>query len=193
LFLKNRKYFIAGVLVVTLTAGIVLGVFPDGNMSVRIKDMLNPQGRTIPARLLVWKSSINMFKDRPLTGVGWECYRKAYPAYMIKKEGVHWVNFRKRVFSHAHSNFLNIAAETGIFGLAAFLWVLISIVISSANIYRNTRDKMLKTTALSCLAVFLVFFISGVTEYNFGDSEVAMLFYFLLGITFAIPRIETIL
>jgi len=83
-----------------------------------------------------------------------------------------------------------VAIEAGLLGLGVFLWVIIIIFKALYRIYRTTNDTFLKAVVLGTLAAMVSFIIGGLTEYNYGDSEVLMLLYFLLGLSFAIPGIN---
>lgn len=69
-------------------------------------------------RLALWESSLAMVLDHPLLGIGWGAYFMVYPAYDF------YIHDAKVLIFHAHNLYLNYAAETGVFGAAAFLWWL---------------------------------------------------------------------
>ena len=74
---------------------------------------------------------------------------------------------------HFHSNPLNILVETGWAGIALYLyWVYRCLVAGFGQKQKDPRLLSL-TTALAC--GFLSWQISGLVEYNFGDSEVLLL------------------
>lgn len=63
-----------------------------------------------------WQAALGMFSDHPWTGVGLGNYPQAYPQYALPR----WPD----PLGHAHNYYLNIAAEAGLPGLAAYLlWV----------------------------------------------------------------------
>jgi hypothetical protein len=43
---------------------------------------------------------------------------------------------------------------------------------------------------LGALGGLVGFFVSGLVHYNWGDSEVIMIFYFVIGLVLALHRIE---
>jgi hypothetical protein len=50
----------------------------------------------------------------------------------------------------------------------------------------------IRWTAVSGLSVLTAFVVGGLFEYNFGDSEVFMLFLFLISIPYGIARLRTV-
>jgi len=64
-------------------------------------------------RMAHWQAAWGMFSDRPWLGVGIGNYEPVYPAYALPG----W----EEPLGHAHNYYLNIAAEAGLVGLAAYL------------------------------------------------------------------------
>ena len=64
-------------------------------------------------RMAHWQAAWGMFNDRPWLGVGIGNYEPVYPAYSLPG----WTE----PLGHAHNYYLNIAAEAGLIGLAAYL------------------------------------------------------------------------
>ena len=60
-----------------------------------------------------WLAGVRMFADHPLLGVGIGNYADAYPAYHPRG----WY----AALAHAHNYYINIAAEAGVLGLAAYV------------------------------------------------------------------------
>jgi putative inorganic carbon (HCO3(-)) transporter len=68
-------------------------------------------------RMNVWAAVLDMIRDRPLIGIGPgnDAFNKIYPLYQRPKYTA----------LSAYSIFLEIAVETGLIGLACFLWLLV--------------------------------------------------------------------
>jgi putative inorganic carbon (HCO3(-)) transporter len=64
-------------------------------------------------RLAHWQAAWEMWAAHPWLGVGVGNYVPAYPAYALP----YWED----PMGHAHNYYLNVAAETGVVGLAAYL------------------------------------------------------------------------
>jgi O-antigen ligase len=84
-------------------------------------------------RLAHWIAGIHMFLDHPILGVGIGNYPDAYPLYYITI----FVNS----LGHAHNYYINIAAETGIIGLIAFLFFLTATFVAGGSAYRAINRK----------------------------------------------------
>jgi putative inorganic carbon (HCO3(-)) transporter len=74
---------------------------------------LTDENYAVVERLAHWEAALRMLSDRPLLGVGIGNYVPTYPAYAVPG----W----KDPLGHAHNQYLNVAAETGLVGLVAYL------------------------------------------------------------------------
>jgi len=93
-------------------------------------------------------------------------------------------------WGHMHSNLLQIALERGL--PALFLW------LAFLFIYARTLWRLLRNGAklewiergilLGALGGLAGFFTSGLVHYNWGDSEVVMVLYLIMGLSLAIHR-----
>ena len=87
-------------------------------------------------RLAHWVAGINMFLAHPITGVGIGNYPDVYGTYHITI----FVNS----LGHAHNYYINIAAETGVIGLAAFLFFLTTIFVTGRYAYKAVNRHYLQ-------------------------------------------------
>jgi hypothetical protein len=84
--------------------------------------------------------------------------------------------------NHLHNNILQVALETGWLGLAAWgCWMGVALGVMVRNV-RQIRDPVPGALALGILCAFIGLLVNGMVEYNFGDTELLMLFCFLMGI-----------
>ncbi len=135
------------------------------------------------SRLEMLDVGLRMVGDHPLFGVGPERIGTEFPGYY---RGNNLENF---FYGHLHNNYVQIAAERGLLCLGAFLWWLIKLGLDLKRRASST-DPSVKWTAVSGLSVLVAFAVAGLTEYNFGDSEVLMLFMFLVSMTYGLREPE---
>ena len=91
---------------------------------------------------------------------------------------------------HMHSDYLQIALERGVPTL--IVW-LILLGTYAAMLWRTRRrisreNWFEKGIILGALGGLLGFMTSGVVHYNWGDSEVVMIFYFIMGLSLIVER-----
>ncbi|NLI74821.1 MAG: O-antigen ligase family protein [Candidatus Riflebacteria bacterium] len=129
-------------------------------------------------RLRIWQVGYDIFSEFPVFGVG---MNNVKPHYRVRATAKDWA--RNEVHGHLHNTFLQILAMTGLFGFTAFCWVL----VSAWRFCRHVAERLALSPWQAALAragpaIFLGFLATGLTEYSFGDEEVAMLAFFLLGL-----------
>ncbi len=83
-------------------------------------------------RMAHWLAAVGMFSDHPWLGVGIGNYAVAYPQYALGR----W----RDPLGHAHNYYLNIAAEAGIIGLAAYLMLFGACLIHALRVIRRTAS-----------------------------------------------------
>jgi hypothetical protein len=138
-------------------------------------------------RETVWREGAQILVSKPrhlLVGVGMDALKLRWREWgMFDKGRLPW--------GHLHSTPLQIAFERGLLALIAWLallflyWRLLWRFARRAN----ADDWTERGLALGALGGSVGFFVSGLVHYNLGDSEVAMVFYFLMGLALALERL----
>jgi O-antigen ligase len=140
----SRRWLAPGagllVLLVLLTAtNIVPGGWSDrlvaiaenfGVFDVRTVEVTG-ENFAVVERMAHWQAAWYMLLDHPLVGVGVGNYPDAYDDYALPG----W----REALGHAHNYYLNMAAEAGLFGLAALLLLLVAIFRTLARGLRVQR------------------------------------------------------
>lgn len=117
---KKLAYYSATAIIVLTTAAGIYYVVGTQNSNVRF--MITKENHSDNQRRTIWLASLYAFKERPVTG--WGYFQLGKPIDdMIDKYEIP----RNKVYGvHAHNNFLEVAATTGIFGLLFFsAWCLL--------------------------------------------------------------------
>jgi putative inorganic carbon (hco3(-)) transporter len=168
-----RKIVIA-VLILIVTATIAASPFIYRRLSMS----LDPTLATNYSRVRYLAAGAKMIKAHPFFGVGPERIGREFKNYDTGAAPDFYTG-------HLHNNILQIAAERGLLCLAAFLWFLVELYRSLLRQLKKSTDNT-RWVTLGSLAALTGFVISGLTEYNFGDSEVLVLLLFLVSIPFGL-------
>jgi len=178
-FLRRAAVFlaVAGVLVLALL------LFQAGTLEDRLRSLANPADPTLRERFHMWESSLAMAKDHPLTGVGMGQVKAAFPRY-ARPEAL------KKTTSHVHNTPLQILVERGLLGLAAWLWIWVAFFTHAGRLLRRLGSDQQRERGLvaGSLAAIVGFLVAGLSEFNFGDSEVVMVAYALMALPFVVER-----
>ena len=139
-------------------------------LSHRFRSMSDPDEAGIKERVYMWRSGVTMWREHPLLGWGPGGVKREYSRYALPEA------FKQRT-GHVHNTPLQILVERGLPGLAAWLAIWFAFYRRAIGILRGlgatqAREKALVTGSLAAVTGFLV---AGLSEYNFGDSEVVML------------------
>ncbi len=81
---------------------------------------------------------------------------------------------------HLHNNIIQIFAERGFFALISWLWFIILAIKKNWEVFKSEKREFFKLSGLGAIGAISGLFIAGFFEYNFGDSEVKMLFLYLI-------------
>ncbi len=130
-------------------------------------------------RLAMAATGLRMIQAHPLLGVGPGLMPRVYPAWRVD-----WAV--KETNPHLHNDALHLAAERGLLGLAAWLWLVAALGVGAWRVLRHTgpfaEGGPESRAALAALGAFLTM---GLFEYNFSDSEVLMVLLFAATLPFA--------
>jgi O-antigen ligase len=123
--------FVSGLSVVPPVLVQRLGDFAPylGLMDVRGLEITDANFAVLE-RMAHWQAALDMWTDHPWLGLGIGNYEIAYPSYALPL----W----PLPLGHAHNYYLNIAAETGILGLAAYLVLWGSALVGVLQVLRQT-------------------------------------------------------
>lgn len=140
-------------------------------------------------RLMVWRDGARVLASEPrhlLVGTGMDSLKRHWREWGMFDEG-------RQPWGHLHSTPLQIAFERGL--PAFFVWAAWLFVYARALLLALRRRALegwvecgLLLGALGGLTGFVA---GGLVHYNFGDSEVVMVFYFIMGLALAAVRVES--
>jgi O-antigen ligase len=184
--LRRRRGALVGGLV---AFGLVLLVLLLPGVWDRVVSIADPTDPTSTERWKMWASGLAMFRDHPLIGVGPGQVKRVYPSYAAAE-------VMNKYRSHLHSSPIQILVERGIVGFAAWVWVFAAFFLFARGVARRVADDAQASALVAGVTAATVgFLVSGLTEYNFGDSEVLLVATFVMSLVLAVaperaPRIE---
>jgi O-antigen ligase len=99
-----------------------------------------------------------MFEDHPYTGVGAGEFD-----YHFRQYTTDWHN--RIPLGQAHNGYLQMAAQSGIPGVVAFVGWLMAMLLSLAGAVRRSTEPITRALALGALAVVVAFAVHSVVDY----------------------------
>jgi O-antigen ligase len=147
----------------------------------RFISMFDARDPTRMDRVAMVREGGRMIAAAPLTGVGPNMVERRYAEF----RGPDAVN---KINPHLHNNPVQIAAERGLPALAIWAWFLVALARDLWRRFSSGSQRFLAAAGLATVAGLLT---AGLFEYNFGDSEVLMLFLILVTLPAAADRVSS--
>jgi O-antigen ligase len=142
---------------------------------------------SISWRTTVYREGFELLAREPrhlLVGVGMDSIKEHWREWGLFDNG-------RLPVGHMHSTPLQLALERGLPALLLWLTVVFVYARMLWRLWRAPapRDWRERGLALGALGGLAGFFASGMVHYNFGDSEVVMVFYLIMGLALALERL----
>lgn len=168
-------------LTILVTLVILFFILPP-NFKGQIKSIfiLNAPGGNMDRRLM-WQGGWDMFLDKPILGHGLGTFMRNFMDY--RPQGYEEIVY-------AHNCYLQIAAELGVIGLATFLWMIILLFDTSIRSLRKIEDKFYRAILLGLLGGLLAYLAHSAVDTNLYSLPLAVLFWFILGLTVSLSRLK---
>ncbi len=169
-------------LLVPLFLGLFL-LFSPQYMKKRAYDIFSLKDLSNIHRIEYLKVGVQIIGEYPLLGTGPNMVHDVFqnPKYDLTDQA------RENV--HLHNDFIQIAAERGIPALLAWLAFLVWAFLSLLRLLKK-NGTLLKPLTVAALAALASLLTAGLFEYNFGDSEITILFLYILSLPFVLARIR---
>lgn len=124
------------------------------------------QGVSGQLRLNMWGETVEMLKTHPILGAGLANYQTAVRPWHILR----WAE----IYLYPHNIFITFWSETGLFGLIAFLWLII--LFFKKTIFSRT------VLARVLIASMIIILIHGIVDVPYFKNDLSVIFWTLLGL-----------
>lgn len=151
----------------------------------RILTIGNMKDSSARYRIAIYEDTARLLKDYGVTGVGLgsDVTRRVFLHYPTLYDGNYPI--------HTHNNYLQMWAEIGIFGLLAYLGLMVVQVRESLRAFRKA-DKQLRRILAAALGGLVGLLAIGLVEYTWFYPRNMFLFWILFAvIASAVKLIET--
>ena len=135
-------------------------------------------------RPIVWKDTINLIKDFPISGTGLGTYIHIFPRYKTISARI--------LYDHAHNDYLEFFSEVGIVGVFIMLAGFGLFIIRIFRRWKERRDPYVKGLTLGGLTGVIAILIHSITDFNLHIPANALLLAIILGLTFNVVNLKRI-
>lgn len=188
LFKENKKWLI----LLLITFIIITLIYSTDNplnksaltVPQRAISTFDEKDPSINTRILMWKVTGLMIKDKPFLGGGVGSFKINYLDYQAKflKEypeyNKYWADAKE-----AHNEYLQIGAEIGLFGLGIILIVILKLYSLFINFLKKEIDNKRKLICWGLLLGITSFLIHSLFTFPLHVPALGSAFFIILGLT----------
>ncbi len=186
--MDRRKIFYAGVLLL-----IFILIFLPSLNTVRHQSLINDNIRGVQkeenvqsvleqggsGRFAYWKKAISIIRSSPVYGTGLNTYSR-----IVRRDP------DRGVWSYAHNGYLQMAAETGLVGLACFLWMLFVLLRNGLIYCKQIKDLWPLTFLQGAVTGLFGFLVQSFFDNTFYTVQLGILMWLIFGLTVAVTRLN---
>ncbi len=175
-FFASRKVFLTTAFFIVLTGSLFYNL--NSNIRESTQTIFSESSNKNEDRKNLWHINLEMFRDHPWIGVGYDQNEGLSQNYYDKLE------IRNAPVSNAHSNYVQLLATTGFLGFTFYTLIIIIFLLMTARLFSiiPTTHYWHRVFALGALGAQVAFHVGGLTHWNFGDLEVQIQLIFWLAV-----------
>ena len=189
-FKENKRWLV----LLLITFMIITVIYSTDNplnksaitVTERAISTFDMQGSSLNARLLMWRTTLEMIKERPLFGSGIGTFRMNYlnyqAQYLIKNPK--YLQYYIKA-GEAHNEYLQMWAELGIIGLGLFLFIFYFIYHIIFNFYGKNKNGEDRLIILGLIAGITCFMIHSLFTFALHVPVLGAIFFTIVGLTIA--------
>ncbi|MBI4341689.1 MAG: O-antigen ligase family protein, partial [Candidatus Omnitrophica bacterium] len=125
-----------------------------------------------PLRFEIWQAGFNMIREHPYLGIGVNQFVRNYARYRIPGDTLE--------AAYGHNHYLQMAAEIGMIGLGAFLWLLGRTAVVWGRLLRH-REAWVRSAAMGLGCGVVAFLTIGLLESALHSSRTNVFFWLWMG------------
>ena len=188
IFKENQKWLII-LLLIFMVITIIYSTDNPLNKSAitvteRAMSTFDEKDPSINTRLLIWGTTFDMIKDRPILGSGIGTFKINYLNYQAEflQDNPDYIKYWGHA-REAHNEYLQMGAELGIIGLGIFLSILFIFhnIIIKYLIKENNNEK--KIIVFGLLLGIICFLIHSLFTFPLHVTALGSAFFIILGLT----------
>ncbi len=138
-------------------------------------------------RLEVWREAMSLIKDHPVAGIG-----KGSEGSSGLQEKYALYNNGNLPPGHFHSTIVQVATWWGLPALIFYMSLMTILFLEMVKLSKRLhamKEWGVWGLTLGGTGALVAFNVCSVAHFNFGDGEVVMAFWFIMGLVFAVRRL----
>jgi putative inorganic carbon (hco3(-)) transporter len=159
-----------------VVASIALLRVPQLAARVAIEADFNHPNNTLVSRFHIWQAALQMLSTRPIFGAGLSGFSAAVAPY--------WNATHIERYTYPHNILLNFWTETGLLGLAAFLWILFVAFTVSWQGWRRANPDW-RPIHLGVFLALVAVVVHGLVDVPYFKNDLSLEFWTLVAVSWA--------
>ncbi|MBI2876290.1 MAG: tetratricopeptide repeat protein [Candidatus Tectomicrobia bacterium] len=171
---EQRRPYRVGLLALLLGGMLLMGMVLWAR-SPHFLQLSHPDNSLVQ-RWHYWESAVRIAADFPLSGSGWGTFGLLYPQYKPAMANE---------TQYVHNSYLQLAAELGLPGLAAFLWAALLFLRRGWRAISPPATREAQLMAWGLLAGGTAFLLHSLVDYGLSTPQVALSWWTIFGLMVA--------
>jgi O-antigen ligase len=160
---RGGRRVVLWLLAAMLATGVSVLALDQGQLLARYQAVLRPnqfqQEDAAAYRFAAWKDTLKLIRETPIIGSGLDTFATRFPAARSFSTDLIW--------THAHNDFLQFLAETGVVGGALAVWMLLAGGREASRNIRRTSGTASGVLLAGMAAACIAFLAHGWLDFNF--------------------------
>ena len=173
----GKKWLVIGGLAALVLFGFVF--LPSDAFIANYGGLMTTSQAALEGRGPIWRETLQLIAAYPAFGIGLGNYETAFLKYQAQVVD--------RVFTYAHNDYLQTAAELGVIGLAIAAVLLLPIFARAFRAASHGPDRTSRYLGLGCAAAIAAICLHSVTDFNMYVPANAFVLAWICGIAASLP------
>jgi len=188
IFKENKKWLI----LLALTFLIITIIYSTDNpinkspltVTQRALSTFDEKDPSINTRLLIWKTTFEMIKEKPLLGSGIGTFKINYLDYQSKylQDNPSYIKYWAHA-GEAHNEYIQIGAEMGLIGLGIFILIIFIFYKLILNYLKLEKDNKKKLIVWGIIGGVTCFLFHSLFTFPLHVPALGSAFFIILGLT----------
>jgi len=188
IFKENKKWLI----LLALTFLIITIIYSTDNplnkspltVTQRALSTFDEKDPSINTRLLIWGTTLDMIKDRPMLGSGIGTFKINYLDYQAKylQDNPSYIKYWAHA-GEAHNEYIQIGAEMGLIGLGIFILIIFTFYKLIINFLKSGKNNQKRIIGWGLIGGITCFLIHCLFTFPLHVPALGSAFFIILGLT----------
>jgi len=170
---------------VVLTIIVILysvGWFGWSRIFERFAGVRGAGGEISGLRSVIWKDSLKIVRDFPLTGAGFGSFADIFNKYRSMSSFGSAQGSAPGIIEHAHNDYIELLTNGGLIALILFGWFMFEVLYSSFTTFRKRQENYSAYLFIGSLAGIASLLVHSLIDFNMQIGANGLYFFFLLGL-----------